>query len=160
MKRWLSHPPMFISVLLMWLVLQQSLTPGTILVGIVLAVILSRLWGRLDPPVMRLRHVGTLLALWARVCIDIIASNLAVARLIVLRRPHTSGFVTIPLELTRPAALSMLACIITATPGTIWISHDSNHRQLVIHVLDLADEAALIRYIKQRYERALLEVFR
>lgn len=160
MKRWLPHPLMATAILLAWLMLQQSLAPGTLLVGLVLAWALSRLWARLDPPRPRLRHAGLLLALGWRVFVDILASNAAVARLIVTRRAHASGFVAIPLQLEQRAALAMLACIITATPGTIWVSHDSRRRRLLIHVLDTASEATLVHNIKQRYEPPLLEVFR
>ncbi len=160
MRRWLPHPLMAASILAAWLVLRQSLTPGTVLVGLVLAWLLSRLWARLEPPAVHLRRAGLLLALGMRVFVDIVASNWAVARLIVMRRPHASGFVAIPLKLTHPPALAMLATIVTATPGTIWVSHDSRRHRLLIHILDTASEAVLVHNIKQRYEPPLLEIFR
>lgn len=160
MKRWLPHPLLAATLLLTWLLLQQSLAPGTWLIGVLLALLLSRLWARLEAPDVRLQHMGKLLILGVRVCIDIVASNWAVARLIATRRPHASEFVAIPLQVEHPAALAMLACIITATPGTIWVSHDSRRRQLIIHVLDKASAPQLVRNIKQRYEPSLREVFR
>ncbi len=160
MKRRLAHPLLVSVLLLTWLVLQQSLAAGTILVGLVIALGLSRLWTRLDAPRVHVRHVGKLLLLGLRVVVDIVASNWAVARLIVTRRKHASAFVAIDLELQQPAALAVLACIITATPGTIWVSHDSRLRRLTIHVLDVASREQLVHNIKQRYEPALREVFR
>ena len=159
MKRWLAHPLLIVTLLLAWLVLQQSLAVSTILVGLIIGLGLSRLWTQLDAPRVRLRHVGKLLILGFRVVVDIIFSNLAVARLIVTRRPHTSAFVAIELEVEQPAALAVLACIITATPGTIWVSHDSHLHRLTIHVLDIATREQLVRNIKQRYEPPLREVF-
>lgn len=160
MKRWLAHPLLVVMLLLAWLVLQQSLAPGTILVGLVIGLGLSRLWTRLNAPRVHARHVGKLLLLGFRVVVDIVASNWAVARLIVTRRPHTSAFVAIELEVEQSAALAVLACIITATPGTIWVSHDSHLRRLTIHVLDVASRKQLVHNIKQRYEPVLREVFR
>ncbi|MGP1664783.1 MAG: Na+/H+ antiporter subunit E, partial [Rhodanobacter sp.] len=58
-----------------------------------------------------------------------------------------------------PYGLAVLACIITSTPGTIWVSYDSVRSVLLIHVLDLVDEQSWISSIKQRYERPLLEIF-
>lgn len=159
MKRWLAHPLLIATLLLAWLALQQSLAAGTILAGLVIGLGLSRLWSRLDAPRVRVRHAGKLLALGLRVVVDIIASNWAVVRLIVTGRPHTSAFMAIELEVEQPAALALLACIITATPGTIWVSHDSHLRRLTIHVLDIATREQLVRNIKQRYEPALREVF-
>ncbi|HJR15152.1 MAG TPA: Na+/H+ antiporter subunit E [Rhodanobacteraceae bacterium] len=161
MTRWLPHPWFALCLLVAWLLLQQSLAAPTIVLGIVLSLALSWTLGKLDLPRVRVRSVGTLLMLLARVFGDIVRSNIAVAKTIVSPRPRvTSGFVTIPLEMTSPYALALLACIITATPGTIWVSHDSRRRVLVIHVLDLDDEATWIANIKRRYEQPLLQIFR
>ena len=161
MSRWLPHPWMAALLLAAWLLLQQSLTLPTIVLGIVLALGLSWVLVKLELPRVRVRALGTLVWLVARVFGDIIRSNIAVATIVVSRRQRgSSGFVTIPLEITNPYALAMLACIITATPGTIWVSHDSGRRLLVIHVFNLIDEGVWIRNIKGRYERPLLQIFR
>lgn len=160
MTRWLPHPWMALWLLVAWLLLQQSLAAPMIVLGIVLALALSWALGKLDLPRVRVRSLGTLLVLLARVFGDIARSNLAVAKLIVSPSARVnSGFVAIPLEMTSPYALALLACIITATPGTIWVSHDSRRRVLVIHVLDLVDETAWIANIKRRYEQPLLRIF-
>ena len=74
-------------------------------------------------------------------------------------RAVQSGFVSVPLRLTNPYALAVLACIITSTPGTIWVSYDAGRNILLIHVLDLVDEMVWIRTIRDRYEHLLLEIF-
>ena len=161
MTRWLPHPWIALWLLVAWLLLQQSLTAPTIVLGIVLALALSWALGKLELPRVRVRKLGTLLMLLARVFGDIVRSNFAVAKTILSPRPRvSSGFVSIPLEMTHPYALALLACIITATPGTIWVSHDSRRRVLVIHVLDLVDESTWIANIKRRYEQPLLRIFR
>jgi len=161
MTRWLPHPWFALWLLVAWLLLQQSLAAPTIVLGIVLAPALSWALGKLDLPRVRVRSLGTLLVLLARVFGDIVRSNIAVARIIVSPRSRiSSGFVAIPLEMTHPYALALLACIITATPGTIWVSHDSARQVLVIHVLDVVDESVWIANIKRRYEQPLLRIFR
>ncbi len=90
---------------------------------------------------------------------DIIRSNFLVARVILRGGPVHSGFVAIPLALTDRYGLAVLACIITSTPGTIWVSYDPAGSMLLIHVLDLVNEQTWIRTIQQRYERPLLEIF-
>ena len=115
----------------------------------------------LEPPSTRVRRPGVLLRLLGLVAIDIIRSNLAVGRIILGfgRRQRKSGFVNIPLDMRNPYGLAMLACIITSTPGTLWVNFDAQKGLLMIHVLDLVDEAEWIRSIKHRYERHLLEIF-
>ena len=56
-------------------------------------------------------------------------------------------------------AIAVLACIVTATPGTSWARYDAAANVVTIHVLDLIDEQAWIRQFKERYERLLLEIF-
>ena len=58
-----------------------------------------------------------------------------------------------------PYGLATLACIVTATPGTIWTGLAPDGAVLTIHVLDLQDEEAWVRTIKDRYERPLMEIF-
>ena len=92
---------------------------------------------------------------------DIVRSNIAVARIILGRagRKRSSGFVNIPLELRDPYGLTVLACIVTSTPGTLWVDFDPSRGVLTIHVLDLVDETEWTRTIKDRYEKPLLEIF-
>ncbi|HET7332419.1 Na+/H+ antiporter subunit E [Dyella sp.] len=160
MRRWFPHPWMAAWLLAAWLLLQQSLAVPTIVLGVVLALALSWALGKLDLPRVRVRNLGMLPVLIVRVFGDIVRSNIAVAKIIVSPRPRiTAGFVAIPLEITSAYALALLACIITATPGTIWVSHDSRRQVLLIHVLDVVDESTWIAHIKQRYERPLLRIF-
>ena len=159
-RRWLPYPILSALLLLIWLLLNQSVAPGTILLGALLGVALAKVFGLLRPPKARLRHYPLLGRLFVRVVCDIVRSNIAVARIILRRDSRMqSGFVAIPLTLTDHHGLAVLACIITSTPGTIWVSYDSSANILLIHVLDLVDEASWIDSIKQRYERPLLEIF-
>ena len=64
-----------------------------------------------------------------------------------------SGFLEIPLDLRDDHGLAVLACIVTSTPGTVWAGLSPDRATLTLHVLDLRDEDAWIRTIKQRYER-------
>ena len=161
MRRWLPYPAMSALLLVIWLLLNQTLAPGQFVVGAILGVVLARIFRLLDAPTLRLRNPHRLLLLAARVSLDVVRSNYAVAKLIVRgqSRAVQSGFVSVPLRLTNPYALAVLACIITSTPGTIWVSYDAGRNVLLIHVLDLVDETVWIRTIRDRYEHLLLEIF-
>lgn len=161
MMRWLPFPLLSACLLAMWLFLNQTLATGQILLGGVLALCGSWIMVALQPARAKVRRPATIVRLSFLVLTDIIRSNLAVAGIILgpAYRQRTSGFLDIPLELRSPYALAALACIITSTPGTLWVGFDSSTRILTIHVLDLIDEEAWIDTIKGRYERRLLEIF-
>ena len=161
MRRWLPYPALSAFLAAIWLLLNQSLAPGHFAIGALLGVGLAKVFGLLRPPLLHLRNHHKLFVLAFLVGLDILRSNLAVAKIIVQGRTRAvnSGFVSIPMRLTDPYGLVVLACIITSTPGTIWVSYDSGHGVLLIHVLDLVDDATWIHTIGHRYERLLLEVF-
>lgn len=159
-RRWLSYPLLSGLLALVWLVLNQSLSPGTVVLGVVLGLLLGRVFGLLRPPKAHVRNYPLAARLLVRVVFDIVRSNFAVARLILHGDGQVhSGFVAIPLTLTSRHGLAVLACIITSTPGTIWVSYDPIGNMLLIHVLDLVDEQTWIDTIQSRYERPLLEIF-
>lgn len=161
MTRILPFPIASAGILVIWLLLNQSLSPGHILLGCLAALVGGWALAALDVPKARVRWPGALCHLVALVLVDIVRSNIAVARIILglERRIWTAGFVEIPLELRHPFGLAALACIITSTPGTLWVDFDAATGTLTIHVLDLIDKAEWVRTIKDRYERLLLEIF-
>ena len=93
---------------------------------------------------------------------DIVVANLQVARLILMVPSDRlrSRYVTIPLELTSPEAITVLAGTITMTPGTLSAELAADGRALLVHGLDVPDPEALVAEIKSRYEARLLEIFR
>lgn len=162
MRRWLPFPVLSLLLLAMWLVLNQTLAPGHVLLGAALALGGARVLAGLQAPAGRVRRrAGVAAQLFWLVFADIVRSNIAVARIVFHPdiRNRTSGFLSMQLELRHPGALAVLACIITATPGTSWARYDAARNVLTIHVLDLIDEEAWIRLFKQRYERRLREIF-
>jgi multicomponent K+:H+ antiporter subunit E len=161
MSRLFPYPLLAVSLLVMWLLLQQSLSPGHLLLGCGIALIASRATSALKPGVPGVRRVDKIVKLVWLVTMDVIRSNVAVTRIILFRRPRkqTTGFVVVPLRLTDTFGLTILAAIVTATPGSAWIEYDATRSTVLIHVLDLVDEETWIRTLKSRYETLLMEIF-
>lgn len=159
MKRLVPFPMLTAALFAMW-VLLTGFSPGHIVLGAIVALLVSRVMLTLKAAPPRIRFSMAMVRLGCLVLADIIRSNIAVAR-IVLFRPtrQRSGFIEFPTELRNPQALAALAIIITATPGTLWLQHDAQRHLVLIHVLDLVDEEAWIALIKNRYERLLMEIF-
>jgi multicomponent K+:H+ antiporter subunit E len=153
---------LFVLLLALWLILNESLGLGHVLLGALLALGGLAVYSRLQPQAAVRLRLGAALRLAGLVLADIVRSNLAVARIVLGlgARQRTAGFLALPLVVRHPGALAVMACIITATPGTTWVNYDSAANVVTIHMLDLVDEAAWIRQFKQRYERLLLEIFR
>jgi multicomponent K+:H+ antiporter subunit E len=161
MRRLLPFPIIAAGLLAFWLLLNQSLAPGHIALGTCLGIAGGLILTVVEPRATRLHRPATVAMLAWLVLMDIVRSNVAVARIILGGglRNITSDFVDIPLELRAKTGLAALAVIITSTPGTVWVRHDPATGVLTIHVLDLVDRAAWVKTIKNRYERRLLEIF-
>ncbi|MBU8546662.1 MULTISPECIES: Na+/H+ antiporter subunit E [Roseomonadaceae] len=161
MRRLLPYPLLAAALLVMWLLLNQTVSPGAALVGLALALAAGWVTVLLDVPRGRFRRPRAALRLAWVVMVEIVRSNNAVARIILGRqaRQGTSGFVLIPLDMRAPYGLATLACILTATPGTVWVEYDSARSTMLLHVLDLIDEQQWLHIVKDRYEQPLMEIF-
>lgn len=161
MSRIVPYPLFTLGLVGLWLLLNQSVSPGQILLGFAVALLAAWSLTALDLQLPRVTAVGAVLRLVGLVAVDIARSNIAVARIILglAGRRGQPAFLEIPLDTRNPYALAALACIITATPGTLWVNHDATKSLLLLHVLDLVDEEEWIRTIKGRYERLLMEIF-
>lgn len=160
MSRLFPYPLLFISLLLFWLLLNEF-TIGNFIVGIIVAFIASQSMRAFQPEKTHIRSYAGIVHLFYNVFVDIVQSNIDVAKLILSRNKKTrrAGFVAIPLELDNKIGLAILACIITATPGTAWVDYHVARGELIIHVLDLENPEVWRDSIKHRYERLLLEIF-
>lgn len=155
-----AYPLFAACVLVFWLMLNQSVSIGHMILGTVLGLFGSFTLGRLQDPGLRPGNPRAILRLAAHVAVEIVRSNIAVARIVLSRSaPRRSGFLTVRLELKDPHALAVLSAILTATPGSLWVDFDPTDGRLLIHVLDLIDEETWIGIVKG-YEARLQEIFR
>lgn len=156
---WWPRPHFSLFLLVLWLLLMNSVSPGQILIGAVLGWLIPFSTQQFWPERPHLRHPGRMMLYLLRLLLDILRSNLTVARLI-LRPPErlSPGFIRYPLSLTDEFAITMLASSISLTPGTVSAGLSPDRRYLLVHVLHLDDEAELIEEIRQRYETPLGEI--
>ena len=152
--------PMAVVVFVVWLLLIGRIDVGTALMAALLAIVLPVFTQRLRPERARMRRplvAGRLVALVLR---DIVVSNLIVAKLILGPQGRLRpAFIWIPLDIRNPYGIAALAGIITMTPGTVSVDLSDDRRHLLVHFLDVDDEASAAAQIKQRYEAPLKEVF-
>jgi multicomponent K+:H+ antiporter subunit E len=159
-KKWLSHPVLSLLLAAVWLLLQQSLALPQLITAAVLGLLLPRLLHGFMGPAQRLRRPGLALRFVFIVLWDIVVSNLTVARLVLSPRSRPQpAWVRVPLALRQPGAITLLASIITMTPGTVSCVVDDQAHEILVHALDCDDPEAMAAQIKARYEQPLLEIF-
>ena len=161
MKKLFPAPLLSAMLFVVWLVLNRSLSPGHMVLGALLGLLIPVLTRGLRPLPVKVRHPWTILKLAGTVVKDTTVSNIDVLRFLLfpaLRR-HASGFVQIPLDVRDPNALAVLAMIVCITPGTAWAELSRDRSVLMLHVLELEDHDAIIAHVKTCYERPLMEIF-
>lgn len=158
--RFLPHPLLTPILAAVWLLLNNSLAPGHIALGLLLGWAIPRFTLRFWPERVRIHRPMKLLRFVAVVLYDIVVANLIVARRILGRPEHLRpAFVMLPLELTSDLAISLLANTISLTPGTVSARLAPDRRSLLVHGLHVPDAAELVATIKARYEAPLKAVF-
>lgn len=160
MARWLPHPVLSLCLLGVWLLLVNDFSAGHWLLGAFLGwsiPLLTRVFWIQPPRLVRpLKLVPFLLLILG----DIVVANLQVAwRILGPLSRLRPAFVEVPLDIEDELALTILASIVTMTPGTVSADISDDRRTLLVHGLDIDDEAALVASIKQRYEAPLKEIF-
>ena len=138
MKKIFPAPLLSVALFLIWLLLNQSVSPGNIVLALILALLLPVMFRGLRPRYVRVRNVGAILRLSWAVMVDTTASNVAVLRFLAWpsSRRAESGFVKIPLDLRDPNGLAVLAMIVCLTPGTSWAELSLDRSVLMLHVLE------------------------
>ena len=160
--RWLfPHPLLTMILVIVWVMLQNDVSAGMVVFGIILGIVIPRataVWWPDRPSGFR---AGKMLSYSLLVIWDVIVANVQVAWIILTKSNQQlrPAWVEVPLDLKTPEAITLLAGTITLTPGTVSADLSNNGRCLLVHALDAPDPQAVCDEIKQRYERRLKEIF-
>lgn len=159
MKRRRLAPLGGLVVFLTWLALNGSVSRGHLAFAALLALAVPPLLGGLWPDDLVVRRPWLALRLLLTLLGDIVIANLQVAaRILGPEAALRPRFVWVPLALHNRYAVSTFAAMITLTPGTLSADVSADGRWLLVHALDVDDEAALVAGLKRRYERPLAEI--
>lgn len=92
---------------------------------------------------------------------ELVLSGMRVARIVLTpgTMPLNPAMIGYPLRVTRDFEITMLANLITLTPGTLSVDVSDDRRTLYIHALDAPDPEALRREIADGFEARIMEAF-
>lgn len=161
LRKIFPHPVLSVVLAIVWVLLVNTLTLNAVVFGVILGVLVPLLTRPYWPDVPRLRNPLMIVEYLLVVLWDIVIANVQVAMIIlfksdVARRP---GWITVPLDLRTPEAITVLAGTITMTPGTVSSDLSTDGRAILVHCLHAPDPDAVRDQIKSRYERRLMEIF-
>lgn len=147
---------------LAWVAVTGSLTPGTLLTGFILGYIIlgfahrgegsSRYFGKVFKAVS-----FALFFAW-----ELFISSLRVAYDVLTPRHHMRpGVVAIPLEILSDGEITILANLVSLTPGSLSLDVSGDRRVLYIHSMYIdGDDVEGVRRKIKYFEQLLLEISR
>lgn len=161
LQRWLPHPILTAALVLLWMFLLNDFSAGGLIMGLILGMAISIMTSQFWPDRPKVRSWSKALEFMVIVAWDVIVANIIVARLILFCPVGklNTRWVTVPIELKTPEAITILAGTITMTPGTVSSDVSADGRSLLVHCLDAPDAEVAVREMKARYEARLMEIF-
>jgi multicomponent K+:H+ antiporter subunit E len=160
MTRLLPHPGLTMLLVILWVAMVGDVSFGVLFLGTVFGIAVPIFTAPWWPGRPRVRFVPALgyagIVLW-----DILVANLQVAAIILFKRSRDlkPAWLTVPLELTSPEAITVFAGTISLTPGTVSADVSACGQYLLVHALHAPDPPAEVAKVKARYEARLKGIF-
>ena len=142
-----------------WMFLKTSYSPASFFVGYFFGLLIIYIFRRFFTSRFYLLRVSAVLNLIY--ILELILSNISVLKAVL--RPKLNikpGIFAFPTELKEDWEITMLANLITLTPGTLVVDISPDNRILYVHAMDISDADEAIQSIKNTFEKAIMEVSR
>jgi len=146
-----------------WIALTGGFTIANLVVGAAVAalvVYLMRHHLKHPPGIGRVWRMLRLVLLFVA---ELLLSAIGVAKLVLapnLAKHLKPAIVAFPLTATTDAEITLLANLVTLTPGTLSIDVSADRKRLFVHVLSLTSKEKLVRDLAAGFEKNVIEVFR
>ncbi|MHA6252849.1 Na+/H+ antiporter subunit E [Oceanobacillus sp. CAU 1775] len=146
-------------IAILWMFLNSSFTVGSFIFGYLIGIFLLfvlRYFFEFD---FYMRRVWAFIKLCILFAVELTKANVDMVR--VVMRPklnHKPGIIAVETRLKTELEISLLAALISLTPGTIAMDFSDDNKTLYIHAIDVDDEEEFRDDIQNSFERAILEV--
>jgi multicomponent Na+:H+ antiporter subunit E len=145
---------------IVWAALLADFTEINLLVGFILGYVMIWLMQYIigtSAYLVKIRQIINIVALFSW---ELLMSNLRVAHSVLSAKDKMKpAIVAIPLDIKSDAEITMLANMITLTPGTLSLDVSHDRKLLYVHGMHVHDVEKFKQEIKQGFERVVQEVF-
>ncbi|VAW22429.1 Na(+) H(+) antiporter subunit E [hydrothermal vent metagenome] len=159
----MSRVALAIVLAVIWAAITGSFSAPNLLLGgsvAILALLVIR--KEFAPPVYlrKIRRAASLAVLFLH---ELALSAYRVSVLILspnMKSKLKPGIIAFPLSVTSDVEITLLANLITLTPGTLSIDVSEDRKFLYVHALSVPDKKALVKEIAGGFEAKIIEVFK
>lgn len=143
----------------MWMFLMESYTFISFVTGFIIGALLLLVLHRLFPGTYYLYRVYKIIVLILIFIRELILSNLSIVKMVYTPKlEFEPGIFSYPTDLKKDWEITLLANLITLTPGTLTVAISHDQSQLFIHAMHIETTEDSIRDIKNTFEKAIMEV--
>lgn len=144
-----------------WMFMTNSFSPTGFAIGFLVGLLLLIFMRRFFSHRFYLFRLWAVISLFFLFLKELVLSSFSVFKLVIQPklaiRPAVFELET---ELKHDWEVTLLAALITLTPGTLVIGISDDQKKLYIHAIDFEDIEDAVSSIKNTFERAILEVSR
>lgn len=144
-----------------WMFLSVSFTSQSFIIGYLLGLLVIFAFRRFFNSRFYLLRVAAVINLFFLFLKELILANISVLKTIL--RPKLDfqpGIFALPTDLKTDWEITLLANLITLTPGTLVMDISYDNKILYVHAIDIPDADQAIDEIKNSFEKAIMEVSR
>lgn len=146
-------------IALIWMFLQNDFSFTSFLLGYMIGIIILFVLRRFLIFKFYIHRVWAIFKLIIIFLIELTKANIDVVKIVFTPKlKNKPGIVAMETELTTEVEITLLAALISLTPGTISMDFSADNKTLYIHALDIQDKKQMIEEIRNSFERAIMEV--
>jgi multicomponent Na+:H+ antiporter subunit E len=146
---------------LVWGAMLGDMSMGNLIVGFVLGYFALLMALKAVPDTVYFTRLPRVIGFACWFAWELTVCNLRVAREVLRPSPDLRpAFVAFPLTVNTDYEITILANLITLTPGTLSVDVSDDHKTLYVHALFVDNPEDVREDIGSRLERRLLEVLR
>ncbi|GGN56099.1 Na+/H+ antiporter subunit E [Oceanobacillus indicireducens] len=152
-----------ILIAVLWMFLQSSFTPATFVFGYLIGILILYLMRKFLIVKFDLRKVRiwALVKLFFLFVVELAKANIDMVKVVLNpRMDHQPGIVAVRTKLNTEVEITLLAALISLTPGTVSMDFSPDNKTIYIHAIDVPDKEEMRKDIHNSFERAILEVMR
>ncbi|WP_413380096.1 Na+/H+ antiporter subunit E [Alkalihalobacillus sp. 1P02AB] len=144
-----------------WMFLYNSYDLPTFIIGYIVGFLILYMMRRIFPSRLYIIRVYGVIHLGVIFIRELILSNYSVMRLILKPKLDIKpGIFTLHLDYKSDWELTLLALLISLTPGTVVIDISHDKEQMYIHSMNIDDLESSIGHIQNSFQKVILEVSR
>lgn len=143
----------------MWMFLSESYTLVTFTLGYIVGIILLLFLNRFFKERFYLERFFKFILLFLTFIRELIVSNIDIVKLVYAKNPNFEpGIFAMPIEVKKNWEITLLANLISLTPGTLSIAVSDDNSIIFIHAMHIDEKEQSIYDIKNTFEKAIMEV--